>query len=41
MISAKAQEIDRETGLKVGADQFLTKPIGYDEFITAVKGMLE
>ena len=40
MISAKAQDVDREMGLKVGANQFLTKPIGFEEFIAAVKGML-
>ena len=41
MISAKAQDVDRETGLKVGANRFLTKPIGFEEFIAAVKSMLE
>ncbi len=41
MISAKAQEVDREMGLKVGADQFLNKPIGYDEFFAALKGILK
>ena len=40
MISAKAQDVDREMGLKLGANQFLTKPIGFEEFIAAVKGML-
>jgi DNA-binding response OmpR family regulator len=27
MLSAKGQTIDRETGLKVGADEYLTKPV--------------
>lgn len=40
MISAKAQDVDREMGLKVGANKFLTKPIGFEEFIAAVKDML-
>jgi DNA-binding response OmpR family regulator len=40
MFSAKAQEIDRDTGLKVGADAYLAKPAAPDAIIKTVEGLL-
>jgi len=41
MFSAKAQEIDRDTGLKVGADDYLTKPSAPAEIVSHVQKLLE
>jgi two-component system, OmpR family, alkaline phosphatase synthesis response regulator PhoP len=41
MFSAKAQDIDRETGLRVGADDYLTKPSPPATIVAKVKGLLE
>jgi two-component system, OmpR family, alkaline phosphatase synthesis response regulator PhoP len=40
MFSAKAQEIDRETGIKVGADDYLTKPAAPAEIVARVERLL-
>jgi DNA-binding response OmpR family regulator len=40
MFSAKAQEIDKTTGLKVGADEYLTKPAAPAEIISRVQKLL-
>ena len=40
MFSARAQEIDRDTGLKVGADAYLTKPAAPEAIITTVQALL-
>jgi DNA-binding response OmpR family regulator len=40
MFSAKAQEIDKDTGLKVGADEYLTKPAAPAEIVSRVKKLL-
>ena len=40
-VSAKGQEVDRETALKVGANRFLTKPVGFEELVGAVKELIE
>ena len=40
MLSAKAQEIDRATGLKVGADDYLTKPADPSEIVSRVETLL-
>ena len=40
MFSAKAQEIDRDTGIKVGADDYLTKPSAPAEIIALVEKLL-
>ncbi|OGO01787.1 MAG: hypothetical protein A2Y90_05205 [Chloroflexi bacterium RBG_13_52_12] len=40
MFSAKAQEIDRDTGIKVGADDYLTKPAAPAEIVARVEKLL-
>lgn len=41
MFSAKAQEIDKNTGLKVGADDYLPKPAAPAEIVSRVEKLLE
>jgi two-component system alkaline phosphatase synthesis response regulator PhoP len=40
ILSARAEEGDRITGLVSGADDYLTKPFNLGEFLLRVKGML-
>ncbi|OGO17644.1 MAG: hypothetical protein A2Z15_01555 [Chloroflexi bacterium RBG_16_50_11] len=40
MFSAKAQEIDKDTGIKVGADDYLTKPSAPADIIKRVEKLL-
>ena len=40
MLSAKAQEIDKATGLKVGADDYLTKPADPSDIVSRVESLL-
>ncbi|HKZ17117.1 MAG TPA: response regulator transcription factor [Geobacteraceae bacterium] len=40
ILSARAEEGDRVTGLASGADDYLTKPFNLGEFLLRVKGML-
>lgn len=40
MFSAKAQEIDKDTGLKVGADEYLPKPAAPAEIVSRVEKLL-
>jgi len=40
MLSAKAQEVDKATGLKEGADYYLTKPVVPSEVISRVGTLL-
>lgn len=41
MLSAKAQEIDKATGLKVGADDYVSKPWRRFELVSKIATMLE
>jgi DNA-binding response OmpR family regulator len=40
MLTARADEGDRITGLEKGADDYLTKPFSLSEFLLRVRGML-
>ena len=40
MVTAKSTEIDKVKGLDMGADDYLTKPVGVMELIARVKAML-
>lgn len=40
MFSAKSQEIDKETGIKVGADDYLAKPAAPADIISHVEALL-
>ena len=40
MLTARADETDRVTGLEVGADDYLTKPFGLREFLARVRALL-
>jgi two-component system alkaline phosphatase synthesis response regulator PhoP len=41
MLSAKAREADKETGLKVGADGYITKPVDPEEIISRIEALLQ
>jgi two-component system alkaline phosphatase synthesis response regulator PhoP len=41
MFSAKAQEIDKDTGTRVGADDYLTKPSAPEDIVSHVAKLLE
>ena len=41
MLSAKAQEVDKATGLKVGADDYISKPWHRLELVTKIATILE
>jgi DNA-binding response OmpR family regulator len=40
MFSAKGQETDKATGLKVGADEYLVKPVDREVLINKVEALL-
>ena len=40
MFSARAQDADRDTGLKMGADAYLTKPAAPDRITASVRELL-
>jgi DNA-binding response OmpR family regulator len=40
MLTARGQEIDKVLGLKLGADDYLTKPFGFMELIARVEALL-
>jgi DNA-binding response OmpR family regulator len=40
MLSARAQEIDKVVGLKLGADDYVTKPFGFMELLARVEAVL-
>lgn len=41
MFSAKAQEVDKDTGLKVGADDYLPKPAAPADIVNRVEKLLQ
>ncbi len=40
MLTAKGREVDREKGLALGADDYITKPFATQEVVEKVKEML-
>lgn len=40
MLTAKSEERDKVKGLKLGADDYLTKPFGIDEFLARVNSII-
>ena len=40
MVSAKSQQADKVRGLNLGADDYITKPFGLDEFLARVNAIL-
>ena len=40
MLSAKGEELDKVVGLKVGADDYLTKPFSFTELVARVEAVL-
>jgi len=40
MLTAKAQESDRQTGLRVGADDYLIKPVHPSEIVNRVNALI-
>ncbi len=41
MLTARSQQSDRETGLSVGADAYLTKPFKSEELLETINKLLE
>ena len=41
MLTAKGQEADRERGIEVGADDYITKPFSTRDLVEKVRGVLE
>lgn len=40
IVSSKSEEVDKIVGLRLGADDYMTKPFGLGEFIARVQAML-
>ncbi len=40
MLTAKTEEIDKVVGLKLGADDYLTKPFGLRELLARIEAVL-
>jgi two-component system, OmpR family, response regulator TrcR len=40
MLTARGQEIDKVLGLKIGADDYMTKPFSLDELVARLRGLL-
>lgn len=41
ILTAKGQEVDKEAGLREGADEFITKPFSPKEIVAKVRSILE
>lgn len=41
ILTAKGQEVDKERGLREGADEYMTKPFSPKEIVTKVKSIFE
>ena len=41
LLTAKGQEVDRQKGLDMGADRYMTKPFDPDEMLTIAKDILK
>ena len=41
LLTAKGQEVDRQKGLEMGADQYMTKPFDPEEMLTVAEGVLK
>lgn len=41
LLTAKGQEVDRQKGNEVGADQYMTKPFDPDQLLQMVRDVLE
>jgi DNA-binding response OmpR family regulator len=41
MLTARAQEKDKQTGQETGADKYITKPFEMDELVSTIKRYLE
>jgi len=40
LITAKGQEVDRQKGLEMGADRYMTKPFDPDEMLSVAEEIL-
>lgn len=41
MLTAKGRDVERQKGLAMGADDYITKPFATHELVTKVRGVLE
>jgi two-component system OmpR family response regulator len=41
ILTAKGQEADREKGLKIGADEYMTKPFSPSQVVNRIRELLQ